>query len=105
MQDELELKIRILKSLRFFKDIQPFVLIPLANQLIHNIKNMDEIVAREGDQLEYMHILYKGSCKVIRTIITKRSKRPLLESKGAIVALPNFKSKKPNLPKEDSRRF
>jgi hypothetical protein len=31
MQDELEVKIQMLKSLRFFAEVQPFVLIPLAN--------------------------------------------------------------------------
>jgi isocitrate/isopropylmalate dehydrogenase len=105
MQDELELKIRILKSLRFFKDVQPFVLIPLANQLLHETKGMDEVIVREGQKLEYMHILYKGSCNVIRTTLTKRTKRPMLESKGAMVGLGDFRTTRVNTPREDQRRF
>ncbi|CAD8194911.1 unnamed protein product [Paramecium pentaurelia] len=62
MQDELEQKIKMLKSLRFFKQIQPFVLIPLANQLIPQRFHLDEVLVKEGDILEYMYIIYKGSC-------------------------------------------
>ncbi|CAD8118326.1 unnamed protein product [Paramecium sonneborni] len=76
MQDELEQKIKMLKSLRFFKQIQPFVLIPLANQLIPQRFHLDEVLVKEGDLLEYMYILYKGSCNVIRTINTERIKLP-----------------------------
>ncbi|CAD8190154.1 unnamed protein product [Paramecium pentaurelia] len=76
MQDELEQKIKMLKSLRFFKQIQPFVLIPLANQLIPQRFHLDEVLVKEGDLLEFMYILYKGSCNVIRTINTERIKIP-----------------------------
>lgn len=31
---------------------------------------------KEGDVLEYMYILYKGSCNVIRTINAERIKLP-----------------------------
>lgn len=72
MQDELEQKIKMLKSLRMFNHIQPFVLIPLANQLIAHRFRLDEVIVREGEQLEYMYIVHKGSCNVIRKITTKR---------------------------------
>ncbi|KAM3143199.1 hypothetical protein pb186bvf_004785 [Paramecium bursaria] len=88
MQDELEQKIKMLRSLRFFKHLQPFVLIPLANQLIAQLFHLDEVVIKEGEPLEYMYILHKGSCNVIRTCNTRRLKIPTNLSKGAIRKTP-----------------
>ena len=89
MQDELEQKIRMLRSLRFFKHLQPFVLIPLANQLIAHKYSLDEVVVKEGQPLEYMYILYKGSCNAIKVTNGKRIKIPEL-GKGHLRKAPPF---------------
>ena len=64
LQKDLDHKLQALLHIPFLADLDPFVLLPVANNLVHKVYNYGEIILGAGDTVDKFRIVGSGKCKV-----------------------------------------
>lgn len=90
IQKELDIKLKILLSIPFFGKLEPFMLIPLANNLTTRVFKMGEIIYKEGGTPEEFCIISQGRVRVVKEVTLTRMLRPASYSKARMPALKSF---------------
>lgn len=90
IQKELDVKLKVLQCLPFFHHMEPFSLIPLANNLTFKKYKFGEVIIREGDTPKELCIIVNGMAKVFKEVIDSRILKPSRYAKGRMPALKNF---------------
>lgn len=90
IQKELDVKLKALLNIPFFEKIEPFTLIPLANNLSTKIYKMGEVIFKEGDTPNEFCIIGQGKVKVVKEITISRVRTPMNFSKNRAPPLKNF---------------
>ena len=91
IQRELDVKIKVLMCLPFFEKMEPFSLIPVANNIVTKTYKMGEIILQEGETPKELCIVASGVVKVVKEVTASRVLKPSSFAKGRIPAQRNFK--------------
>ncbi|KRX10115.1 Cyclic nucleotide-binding protein [Pseudocohnilembus persalinus] len=73
MQDELDIKIKLLTSINLFDRFQPFALIPLANVLKLEKYQINDLILQQDKEIDKFFIVQQGRLKVVRIAEVVRS--------------------------------
>ena len=90
IQQELDLKLKVLQSLPFFDKVEPFSLIPLANNLTSKLYKMGEPIIREGETPSEFCLIAKGSVRIVKEIVTTRLLEPAKFARARTPATKGF---------------
>ena len=96
IQDELDLKLKVLLKLPFFEKIEPFSLIPLANNLTSSVFKMGDVILKEGDAPIAFVLIAKGRVNIIKETILTRMLEPTELARTRKPALRGFNYKQGN---------
>ena len=94
IQKELDVKLKVLLIIPFFEKVEPFSLIPLANNLSVKVYKIGEVILKEGETPSEFSIISAGKVKVVKEITASRILTPANFAKGRVSALKGFTFKK-----------
>lgn len=75
MQDELDIKIKLISTFSIFENFEPFTLIPIANLLKIEKYGINDVIIYQGEEYEKFYIVAQGRLEIIRIHETSRSKQ------------------------------
>jgi len=102
VQKEVDDKIRILMTLPLFEGMDPFALIPIANNLIPKVYKYKEIILSRGNPVDKLRIIAKGKCGLVIHNQRMLNLEPPVNIKGRISKIRAFKlGLTQYLPEED----
>jgi CRP-like cAMP-binding protein len=87
MLKNLSITIKFLKSLSFFDELDPNVLLILASKTILNILQKDTLITKQNKKSKYIYFISTGRVKVVRMIPILKPKREYLEDQAKLPLL------------------